>query len=83
MNDISLGLSIIGIALSIASIILYIIRDKRYRIHSEKIRVKRKLFREWYQKTKDFAERMEFTETKQQEGYTSYGYKLKKKDLIK
>ena len=80
MSEISLVLSIIGIILSISSLILYIIREKRNRIHGEKIRIKRKLFNDWYQQTKDFADRLEFTETVRQEGFTTYGYKLKKKD---
>jgi len=79
-ENISLVISIIGILLAIISLILYLLREFRYRIHNEKIRVKKRLFREWYQGVKDLTDRMEFTDIVNKGDYTVYGYKIRKKD---
>lgn len=79
-TDISLVLSIISIVLTIVNLIFLIIKYKQYRVHSEKILVKRRLFREWYKQVKDFTDRMEFTNVREDVGYTVYFYQVKNKD---
>lgn len=80
MSDISLVLSIVSIILSIIGIILYIIRERRYRIHNEKIRAKKRIFKDWYQNMKSFVGTMEFTGKREKDHYTMYNYSLRKKD---
>ena len=77
---ISLVIAVIGILLAIINLILYYLREYRYRIHNEKIRMKKRLFREWYQDVKDLTDRMEFTDIVNKGDYTVYAYKVRKKD---
>lgn len=78
--DFSLIISLISLGISLLGIVLYVIREKRYRIHNEKIRAKKRTFRDWYQNMKEFTERMEFTEEKKEDYFTVYNYILRKKE---
>ena len=49
-------------------------------IHSEKILVKRRLFKDLYQQTKDLTDRMEFMEIKDHGNYTTYSFQIKDKN---
>lgn len=77
---IPLVISIISIILSIINLIFLIVKYKQYMIHSEKILVKRRLFRDWFQQTKGLTDRMEFMEIKDHGNYTTYSFQIKDKN---
>lgn len=60
--------------------ILYYFQYRRNKIHIEKIRTKKRLFREWYERTKDLTDRMEIVDKKDISTHTVFNYKIKKKN---
>ncbi len=75
--EISLLVSIISIVLTLVNLIFLIMKYKQYQVNSEKIFVKRRLFRELYQELKNLMERMEFLQVNNYGSFFKYYFQIK------
>lgn len=79
MESITFFIAISGLILSIINAIIQIRNHRRSKI-IEKLPLKKRLFKEWFDLTKDMTNRMVFTEIKEKEDFTVYEYRIKEED---
>lgn len=82
--EIILPLTIFGLILSMIwnlyNTILNWRQNKRYKTNILRLSIKKRLFRDKYDLTKDLTSRMEFTETEKKDYYTVYKFKIREKN---